>query len=329
MHRRSLLRLALAGLPLLAGCGSASPPTPAPAPSSTPLPPAATAAPASPPAPSATPVPAAAPPATATVTPRPAPVTATRPAPPATATPAPTSTRLPPTPAHRLATATPRPAAPTATRPPAQPAPSPAPPAPPGEIVRGNPATPAIALTFDAGAGGAPTGAILAALAEHGAASTFFLTGRWAEQNPDLTRQIHAAGHELANHSYTHPDFRTLSNEQIAQEIISTERLIGGLTGASTRPWFRFPYGARDARTRAAVAALGYTSVYWSLDSLDSVGAPKTPQFLYDRIVGNAGNGAIVLAHVGSEPTAAALPRILAALRERGFRLVTVSQLVG
>lgn len=320
MHRRSLLRLMLSGLPLLAGCGSASPPAPAPAPSSTPLPPAATATPASVPAPSATPVPTATPLATATVTPRPAP---------ATATPAPTSTRLPPTPARQPATATPRPAAPAATRPPAQPAPSPAPPVPPGEIVRGDPATPAIALTFDAGAGAAPAGAILAALAEHGVSSTFFLTGRWAEQNPDLTRQIHAAGHELGNHSYTHPDFRTLSNEQITQEIISTERLIERLTGASTRPWFRFPYGARDARTRAAVAALGYTSVFWSLDTLDSVGAPKSPQFLFDRVVGNAGNGAIVLAHVGSEPTAAALPRILAALRERGFRLVTVSQLVG
>ena len=195
--------------------------------------------------------------------------------------------------------------------------------------MRGNPNTPAVAITFDAGAGAAPTAAMLDALRAAGVRSTFFLTGKWSQENPALVKRIYAAGHELANHSWNHPDFRQLSDAAIVEEIASTEGIIGDLTGANTKPWFRFPYGARDARTRAVVAGLGYTSVFWTLDSLNSVGAIKTPQFLHERITTNAANGSIILVHVGSAPTAAALPDILKTLQERGLRPVTVSQLVG
>jgi peptidoglycan/xylan/chitin deacetylase (PgdA/CDA1 family) len=194
--------------------------------------------------------------------------------------------------------------------------------------VRGNPNVPAIALTFDAGAGAAPTASMLATLAERGLRATFFLTGKWADENPELVRQIRAAGHEIANHSYNHPDFRTLSDAQIVEEIERTEAVISRLAGVSTKPWFRFPYGARDARTRAAVDRLGYRSVYWTLDSLDSVGPPKTPQFLHERVTSGAGNGSIVLLHIGSAPTAAALPGIIDTLQQRGYRLVTVTELL-
>jgi peptidoglycan/xylan/chitin deacetylase (PgdA/CDA1 family) len=186
-----------------------------------------------------------------------------------------------------------------------------------------------VAITFDAGAGAAPTAAMLDVLRAAGVRSTFFLTGKWSQENPALVKRIYANGHELANHSWNHPDFRQLSDAAIVEEIASTEGIIGDLTGADTKPWFRFPYGARDARTRAVVASLGYASVFWTLDSLDSVGAVKTPQFLYERITTNAVNGSIILVHVGSAPTAAALPDILKTLQERGLRPVTISQLVG
>ena len=195
--------------------------------------------------------------------------------------------------------------------------------------MRGNPNARAIALTFDAGAGAEPTADILAALAARGIRVTFFLTGKWADENPGLVRQIKAGGHEIANHSYNHPDFTTLSHERMIEEINSTERTIQRLAGVSTQPWFRFPFGARNASTRGVVSDLGYTSIMWTLDSLDSVGPPKTPQFIYKRVVNNVGNGSIVLLHVGSVPTAAALPRILDTLTARGYRIVTVSQLLG
>jgi peptidoglycan/xylan/chitin deacetylase (PgdA/CDA1 family) len=228
-------------------------------------------------------------------------------------------------------TATPKPqvVAPTPT-PRSAPPPPPAekPRALPPEIVRGNPAVPAIAITFDAGAGAAPTAQILDVLAARGIKLTFFLTGKWVDQNPALAQRIAAEGHEIANHSYNHPDFTKLAHEEMVEEINSTERTIQRVAGVSSRPWFRFPFGARNAATRGVVADLGYTSVFWTLDSLDSVNPPKTPQFIYERVVNNAANGSIILVHVGSAPTAEALPRILDTLTERGFRIVTVSELV-
>lgn len=169
---------------------------------------------------------------------------------------------------------------------------------------------------------------MLTALAERKIRLTFFLTGRWVEENPDLTRAIRDGGHEIANHTYTHPDLRGLGHERIISEINRTEQLLLERYGVSSRPWFRFPYGARDARTMTIINELGYTSIFWTLDSLDSVGAPKTPQFLHDRVVGNAVNGSIVLMHVGSASTAVALPRIIDSLQQRGYRLVTISELL-
>lgn len=197
------------------------------------------------------------------------------------------------------------------------------------EVVRGDPARPLVALTLDAGASAAPAATILDTLAARQVRLTFFLTGLWSQQNPELVRRIHAEGHEIANHSFHHPDFRTLSEAEIAEEIYGTEGLILQITSASTRPWFRFPFGARDARTLDAVNGHGFTSVFWTLDTLDSVGEPKTSQFIYERVAANAGPGAIVLAHIGSPATAAALPGILDHFQQRGLEAVTVSRLVG
>lgn len=305
---------------LLSACGPAVAPA---APVSTVAPAAmATVAPSPTPASTATPRPTATPTRVPTMTPSPT-ATATVPPPAATATPRPALTATP----RPAATATPRPPAPAPTQ---AAAPPPAKPSAPAsrEVVRGNATVPAIALTFDAGAGASSTADILAALAARNLRATFFLTGKWAEQNPDLVRQIHAAGHEISNHSYNHPDFTKLSHGEMVEEINSTERIISRLTGTSTRPWFRFPFGARSAATQGVVTDLGYTSIYWTLDSLDSIGPPKTPQQLYDRVTGNAGNGYIVLMHIGSAPTAAALPRIIENLQQRGFRLVTISELL-
>lgn len=330
MRCSAILPVVLTGILLLTGCGAVVPATATP-------PPAVAASPTAPPAATAT---APAPTATSSPTPSPVPPTATR-----TPTPTripPTATPIPPTP--RPATATPvgraiaptavppkpAPAQATATPRPALPAPPANPPSAPGpEIVRGNPNLPAVALTFDAGAGAAPTNDILTALRERGVRLTFFLTGKWVTENPELARRIRAEGHEIANHSFNHPDFTTLTHEQMVEEINSAERTFQRIIGVSGRPWFRFPYGSRNAGTRGVVTDLGYTSVMWTLDSLDSVGPPKTPQQIYDRVVNNAANGSIILVHIGSAPTAAALPGILDALTAKGFRIVTMSQLMG
>ena len=198
---------------------------------------------------------------------------------------------------------------------------------------RGRDDKPWVALTLDAGASAEPVPQILATLREHGVKITFFLTGKWIEDNPELTRQIVADGHEIANHSFTHPDMRNLSDEAIRKELGDTEALLAETAGATSRPLFRPPYGAYDQRVLRLVAGEGYLPIYWTLDSLDSVGEPKTADFLFERITGKLPpdklRGAIILAHCGSQPTADALPRILDRFAEMGFEVKKVSEVLG
>lgn len=202
-------------------------------------------------------------------------------------------------------------------------------------LVRRGPAgRPWVALTLDAGASAEPVAGMLETLRTYGVKLTFFLTGKWMHDNPALTRQIVADGHELANHSFNHPDMRNLSAEAIDSELADTEAIVQETApGASIRPFFRPPYGAYDERVLRLVEAQGYLPVYWTLDSLDSVGEPKTPEFLIERVTGTLApeqlRGAIILAHCGSQPTADALPRILDRFAELGFEVKKLSEVLG
>jgi peptidoglycan/xylan/chitin deacetylase (PgdA/CDA1 family) len=171
----------------------------------------------------------------------------------------------------------------------------------------------------------------MAALREHGVHITMFFTGKFAEQYPDAIRQAVADGHELANHTYSHPDTRTLTDDQIIDELSHTEDIIRGLTGVSTKPYWRPPFGARNNHVLNLAAAQGYRSIYWTLDSLDSVGQPKTPDFIFNRVTNTPGvdlDGAIVLQHFGSDASADALPRELTRFEEMGLKVVTISELL-
>jgi peptidoglycan/xylan/chitin deacetylase (PgdA/CDA1 family) len=200
-------------------------------------------------------------------------------------------------------------------------------------VARGDPTLPYVALTLDAGAGSAPVPEILAALRERDVQITFFLTGTWIEENPELVQQIVADGHELANHSRTHADFTTLSDAEIVVELAETERLASETGASSIRPFFRPPYGAYDRRVLLTVIEQGYLPIYWTLDSLDSVGQPKTPEFLLERMTGTLSHeelqGAIILAHCGSESTAAALPQVLDRFAAMGLEVRTLSEVLG
>jgi peptidoglycan/xylan/chitin deacetylase (PgdA/CDA1 family) len=199
-------------------------------------------------------------------------------------------------------------------------------------VQRGRTDQPWVALTLDAGADAAPVPAMLQTLREHNVKITFFLTGQWIKDNPELARQIVADGHEIANHSFTHPDMRHLSDAAILKELADTEAMVADTTGASSRPLFRPPFGAYDRRVLQLVVGAGYLPIYWTLDSLDSVGEPKTPDFLFERITAKLTpdklRGAIILAHCGSQPTAEALPRILDRLAEMGFQVKKVSEVL-
>jgi peptidoglycan/xylan/chitin deacetylase (PgdA/CDA1 family) len=184
-----------------------------------------------------------------------------------------------------------------------------------------------MALTFDCGASGVPTPAILDALLAAGVRSTFFLTGQWATNYPALTQRI-GAEHEVANHSWSHPDFATLTAQQILREMQRAEEAILALTGVvSTKPLWRAPFGSRNSAIMRTLSEAGWTHhIFWSADSGDWL--EITPAQVRANVSRAARNGAIIVQHCGSTQTAAVLPQIIGDLQERGFRLVTVTELL-
>jgi peptidoglycan/xylan/chitin deacetylase (PgdA/CDA1 family) len=200
-----------------------------------------------------------------------------------------------------------------------------------GEIDRGPRGKSEIALTFDAGADADCFDDLIAALESAHVHSTFFITGKWAQKNRDCAAAITKHRHEVGNHTWNHLDLTKQPDNVVREEISRSEVFLTELTGQSPRPRWRAPYGARDERVLRVVSNLGYRSIYWTLDSLDSVEPVKTPQFLIERITNQTDtqlDGTIILMHVGVRSTADALPAIIANLQGRGFHLVTISTLL-
>lgn len=193
-----------------------------------------------------------------------------------------------------------------------------------------------VALTFDAGANADAVQPILGTLAAERVTATFFLTGAFVEQFPAPSRSITAAGHRLANHSVTHPNFTSLSQSGVRDEVRGAEQAIRDVAGADPRPFFRFPFGDRDARTIEAVNDLGYVAVRWTVDTLGWQGTSggRSAAEVTQRVLDTARPGQIVLMHVGSHPTdgsmldADALPEMIAGLRAAGYDFVTLDALL-
>ncbi|MCL5291716.1 MAG: polysaccharide deacetylase family protein [Actinobacteria bacterium] len=195
------------------------------------------------------------------------------------------------------------------------------------EVERGDVKDKVIAFTFDAGASAEAAPAILDALKKKGLRVTFFLTGKWVEQNPALARRIASEGHEIGNHTYTHPQLTPAGEDVILAELTKTEELIRKTTGVSSKPFFRAPFGARDQRVIDVAAKAGYFSVFWTVDSLDwkegiSEGEVK------ERILSAVSPGAIILSHVGSPAEARVFPQMIDEITGRGYRIVRLSDVL-
>lgn len=199
------------------------------------------------------------------------------------------------------------------------------------EVVRGKTGQKQVAITLDAGSTSVAFPKEIAALDKYKVKVTFFLTGRWVLENSLFAQRIANDGMEIANHTFDHPDLTTLSQAEVRDEITLAANAIERVTGKSPWPLFRFPYGARDDRVMKLVKELGYRSVFWTYDSLDSVGPPKSADFLISRITGLSDSqldGAVILLHLGNLTSGEALDPILANLQGRGFKIVTISELI-
>ncbi len=186
-----------------------------------------------------------------------------------------------------------------------------------------------IALTFDDGPHPRYTPKILDILEEFGVKATFFVVGVNAEYYPDTMGKIIKKGHEIGNHTYSHPHVSCLNSETLQKEVEKCESAIYGLTDYKTK-LFRPPEGMIDADVRTVLRSLDYKVILWDIDTQDWANTP--PDKICEYVVENVTSGDIILMHdyvAHNSPTPEALRLFLPILLEKGYNFVVVSELIG
>lgn len=195
------------------------------------------------------------------------------------------------------------------------------------EIYRGRTDENHIILTFDGGSGSESTREILSALEKHKVKSTFFLTGKWIENNPLLTILIHGDGHEIFSHTYNHPYLTSITDDEIRKELRDTESILFKLLGISSKPYFRPPYGDRDERVLKVASSEGYQSVYWTVDAMDWMESEgETDASVMNRIKSTLSPGNIYLMHLGDGITGRIMDELLTYLESKNYKVSSLTQ---
>lgn len=184
-----------------------------------------------------------------------------------------------------------------------------------------------IALTFDDGPYPVFTPLLLEQLQRLNVHATFFLIGRDAEQWPELAQRIEAAGNEIADHTYTHPNLDEETPAQVREEIERGRDVLYGLVhDPSVRIYFRPPHGRYTLQTIRVAQDLGYRTVLWTDDPGDWRSVTS------ETLLGHIGHFAtapdVVLLHSGKLATVQMLPELVARFRAAGYRFVTVKQML-
>ena len=178
-------------------------------------------------------------------------------------------------------------------------------------------------LSFDAAWGNEDTNTLIEILGKYNVKATFFVVGEWVDKYPESVKALSDAGHEIQNHSDTHPHMPKLSIEDMTKQLNSCNDKIEKLTGK--RPiLFRAPYGDYDNTMLDTVRSLGMYTIQWDVDSLDwkdlSAADIKT------RVLTRVKPGSIVLFHNAAKNTPEALPGIIESLITDGYKLIPISE---
>lgn len=184
-----------------------------------------------------------------------------------------------------------------------------------------------VALSFDAAWGNEDTAKILEILKKHDVHVTFFMTGGWVETYPDDVKAIAKAGHELGNHSENHKQMSTLSADECREEIMKVHDKVKEITGVDMQV-FRPPYGDYNDNLINVVRDCNYHAIQWDVDSLDWKDYGK--ESIINTVLNHKhlGNGSIILCHNGAKYTASALDELITGLKEKGYTLVKMSELI-
>lgn len=188
---------------------------------------------------------------------------------------------------------------------------------------------PVVALTFDDGPSLRDTGTLLDLLAAEEVPATFFVIGSQVEiGREELVKRAYDEGHEIGNHTYSHQILTTLDQAQVRQELSDTSDMIENIIGSKPTV-MRPPTGAWSDDIAAASEELGMAVVNWNWQSCpEDWNHHDDPQHISDFVIETAQNGHIILLHDTNEATVASMPDMIAGLKERGFRFMTVSQML-
>jgi peptidoglycan/xylan/chitin deacetylase (PgdA/CDA1 family) len=170
-----------------------------------------------------------------------------------------------------------------------------------------------VMLSFDDYGSEAQVDELLTILNRESLKAMFFLQGDWAIKNPAMVAKVAAAGHVIGNHTYSHPDLLSLTDEEVRQEIS---------TGVASS-WLRPPRGRYNARIRRIAADLGYRICYWTIDSDDWQGVPG--DVITRKVLAEVHPGAVILFHIHADETRRVLPSLISAIREKGYQLASLN----
>lgn len=159
---------------------------------------------------------------------------------------------------------------------------------------------------------------------KHDATVSFFVTGRWAEKNPELLKQMASNGHSIQNHGYKHCHFNQLSADKIKSEIKKADDIIYKISGQRTN-CFASPYGEFEKKLVRAVSEIDYSFIMWSVDTVDW--KRPDPDTIVKRVMNKVHNDAIILMHP-TDPTVKALPALLKQLEEENYQMISINEIL-
>lgn len=187
-----------------------------------------------------------------------------------------------------------------------------------------------IYLTFDAGYENGYTSTILDALKKHQVPATFFLVGNFMETSPELVKRMVSDGHNVANHTYHHPNMSNISSmDAFCKEIEDLEMAFENITGQKMIKYYRPPQGKYSETNLTMAKDLGYKTFFWSLAYVDWYNDKQpTKEEAFDKLLGRIHPGAIVLLHSTSKTNSEILDELLTKWEEMGYTFGSLDDLV-
>ncbi|AST92012.1 hypothetical protein BC6307_12365 [Sutcliffiella cohnii] len=165
---------------------------------------------------------------------------------------------------------------------------------------------------------------MLETLKKHEIKATFFLEGRWVKENPSIAKMIVDAGHEVGNHSYSHPNMKTLGANAVRDQLLKTNSVIEATTGVKVK-WFAPPSGSFRQEVVEIAKQYNMGTIMWSVDTIDW--QRPEPNVIVDRVMGKVHPGAIILMHP-TDPTSKSLETLIVSIKEKDLHIGTISSLL-